>query len=172
VKRLVTACVAVALTVGVAIPTFAAARAGAAKKPAAKKGGWAVCREHPILHISPPLTGSPHPATFSVSDVLESCSSSDPTIDRGFAHISAKTTSAGASCNGGALTGVARIRWNNGRTSRVNFGASFGAGFARARGQIVGGSEFVGRRFAALDHLNVDAIALQLEVAPVAVEFR
>ena len=157
-KRLIAAGAVAALAVLVAIPTFAAA-----KKPAAKQAGWAVCREHPILHISPPLTfGAPHQATFNVSDVLESCSSSDPTIDRGIANIQARTTKAGASCNGGALTGVARIRWNNGRTTRVNFGASFGAGFARAAGHVVGGSEFVGKSFAALDHLLIDQVAIQL----------
>jgi hypothetical protein len=157
---------AAALIVAVAIPTFAAA--AAKKQGAAKKGkAWTVCREHPILHISPPLTFGPaHPATFNVSDVLESCSSSDPTINRGIAYIKAKTTSAGASCNGGALTGVARIRWNNGRTSRVNFAASFAAGFARAAGSIAGGSEFVGRPFAALDHLLIDQVAIQLCSTP------
>ena len=155
-KRLVAVGTAAALSVLVAIPTFAAA---GTKAP--KRGGWIVCREHPILHISPPLTlDAPHPATFNVSDVLESCSSSDPTIDRGIASI--KATSPSASCLSGDVNGVARIRWNNGRTSRVRFEASFAGGFARAEGRVVSGSAFVGRRFLALDHLNVDAIAFQL----------
>ena len=156
-RRLVAVGTAAALTVLVAIPTFAAAGT-----PAAKRGGWIACREHPILHISPPLTlDASHPATFRVSDVLESCSSSDRTIDRGIASITG--TSPNASCQSGDVNnGVARIRWNNGRTSRVRFEASFAGGFARARGRVVGGSAFVGRRFVALDHLNVDAVALQL----------
>jgi hypothetical protein len=167
VKRLVAAGAVAALAILVAIPTFAAAAQKKPKKPAAKKAAWAVCREHPILHISPPLTfGPPHQASFYVSDVLESCSSSDPTIDRGIANIRAKTTKAGASCNGGALSGVARIRFNNGRTSRVNFNASFGGGFASASGHVVGGSEFVGKSFAALDHLLVDIVAAQLCQTP------
>jgi hypothetical protein len=138
-----------------AIPTFAAAGT-------AKRGGWIVCREHPILHIDPPLTlDSPHPATFRVSDVLESCSSSDRRIDRGIASITG--TSPNASCQSGNVNGgVARIRWNTGRTSRVRFTATYGGGFARASGRVVGGTAFVGRRFVALDHLNVDAVALQL----------
>jgi hypothetical protein len=97
--------------------------------------------------------------------VLESCSSSDRTIDRGIANI--KGTSPSASCQGGDVNnGIARIRWNNGRTSRVRFEASFAGGFARARGRVVSGSAFVGRRFVALDHLNVDAVALQLCSTP------
>jgi hypothetical protein len=95
-----------------------------------------------------------------------SCSSSDPTIDRGIAYIKAATTSAGASCQGGALSGVARIRWNNGRTSRVNFNASFAGGFASALGKVTSGSEFVGKSFAALDHLLVDQVAAQLCSTP------
>jgi hypothetical protein len=161
-KRLVAAGVAAALTVGVAIPMIATARNKPAKPHAGQTRGWAVCREHPTLHISPPLTfDTPHPATVNVSDVLESCTSSDPTIDRGIAYINA--TSPSASCQSGDVNGVARIRWNNGRTSRVDFKASFAGGFAHTTsGQIAGGSEFVGKPFEALDHLNVDAIALQL----------
>jgi hypothetical protein len=167
VKRSIAAGAVAALAILVAIPTFAAAAQKKPKKPAAKKAGWAVCREHPILHISPPLNfEAPHQASFNVSDVLESCSSSDPTIDRGIANIRARTTSGGASCNGGALDGVARIRWNNGRTTRVNFHASFAGGFASAAGHIVGGSEFVGKSFAALDHLLVDQVAIQLCSTP------
>jgi hypothetical protein len=155
VKRMVAVGTAAALCVLVAIPAFAAAGTS-------KRGGWIVCREHPILHISPPLTiDSPHPATFRVSDVLESCSSSDRRIDRGIASITGESPS--ASCQSGDITGgVARIRWNTGRTSRVRFTASFAGGFARAEGRVVSGSAFVGRRFLALDHLNVDAVALQL----------
>jgi hypothetical protein len=143
-----------------AIPTFAAAGTPS------KRGGWIVCREHPILHISPPLTlDNPHPATFRVSDVLESCSSSDRRIDRGIASITGESPS--ASCQGGDVNnGVARIRWNTGRTSRVRFEASFAGGFARAEGRVIGGSAFVGRKFLALDHLNVDAVALQLCQTP------
>jgi hypothetical protein len=160
VKRLVAVGTAAALTVLVAIPTVAAAG------PAARKGGWIVCREHPILHISPPLTlDASHPATFRVSDVLESCSSSDRTIDRGIASITGESPN--ASCQSGDVNnGVARIRWDNGRTSRVRFTASYAGGFARASGRVVGGSAFVGRRFRALDHLNVDAVALQLCSTP------
>lgn len=161
-KRLVAAGAAAAVAV-VAIPTLAGARTGQAKKPqVAKNVGWVACREHPILHISPPLTfGAPHPATVTISDVIESCTSSDPTIDRGIAYINAK--SPGASCMSGTVAGVARIRWNNGRTSLVDFNAAFAAGFARtASGHVAAGSEFVGRSFTALDHLNIDQIAIQL----------
>jgi hypothetical protein len=158
VKRLVAVGTAAALSVLVAIPASAAAGTS-------KRGGWIVCREHPILHISPPLTlDSPHPASFRVSDVLESCSSSDRRIDRGIASITGESPS--ASCQSGDLDGVARIRWNTGRTSRVRFKASYAGGFARAEGRVVSGSAFVGRRFIALDHLNVDAVALQLCNAP------
>lgn len=171
-KRLLAAGLSAALIVGVAIPTIATGRNKTAKKPhagqrhAGQKNGWAACREHPILHISPPLTlDSSHAATVNVSDVLESCSSSDPTIDRGLAYINA--TSPGASCQGGDVNGVARIRWNNGRTSRVDFKASFAGGFAHtSSGNVSGGSEFVGQSFEALDHLLVDAIALQLCSTP------
>jgi len=168
VKRRVLASVVVAFAFVVAIPTIAIARDKVPGKSSAKHDGrdgqdhgWAVCREHPILHITPPLTfDTSHAATFAVSDVLESCSSSDPTIDRGIAVINATTAS--ASCGGGTLTGVARIRWNNGRTSRVDFQATFAAGFAHANGNVAGGSGFVGQTFEALDHLNIDAVALQL----------
>lgn len=157
-KRLFAASVVAALTVGVAIPSFATARA-------AHNRGWVVCREHLILHISPPLTfGASHAARVNVSDVLEGCSSSDPTIDRGIAYITA--TSPGASCQSGTVIGVARIRWNNGRTSRVNFKASFAGGFAAATGHIAGGSEFIGRKFLALDHLNIGPVESQLCSTP------
>jgi hypothetical protein len=166
-KRLLAAGVAAVLIVGVSIPTIATARSKAAKHhQAAQKDRWAVCREHPILHISPPLVlDSSHAATFNISDVLESCTSSDPSISRGIAYINA--TSPSASCQFGTVDGVARIRWNNGRTSRVDFQGVFAAGFVHTTtGNVSGGSEFVGDPFAALDHLNVDAIALQLCSTP------
>ena len=165
-KRFLVAGAAVLVAAVVAIPTLASANGTTAKHDrAAKKGGWIVCREHPVLHISPPLTlSSPQPATFAVSDVLESCNSSDPTIDRGIAV--AKFASSAASCMGGPITGVARIRWNNGRTTMAKFSGSYGGGFAMASGQITGGSEFLGQPFAGLDKLNIDAIALQLCQSP------
>ena len=151
----------------VAVGLFAlASPVGAAAPARGSDGEWAVCMEHPTLHISPPLTlDTPHPATVTASDVLENCISSDPTISRGIAYINATTPS--ASCQSGTSNGVARIRWNNGRTSRVEFSASFAAGFAHTTsGHATGGSEFVGKSFAALDHLTVDAVALQLCSTP------
>jgi hypothetical protein len=165
VKRPLVAGAAALLALGVAIPAFATAQDQKAK--GAKARGWVVCREHPVLHLNPPLTlASSHPFNESASDVLESCTSTDPTIDRGIAYITGKSSS--ASCASGTVqNGVARIRWNNGRTTRVNFTAAFGGGFARTTtGHIAPGTEFAGQPFAALDKLNVDQIAFQLCQSP------
>jgi hypothetical protein len=165
-RRSVVAGVAVVLAAGVAIPALAAGRDNGPKNPGGHGDEWAVCIEHPTLHITPPLSlDTAHAASLNASDVLENCTSSDRSIERGIAYITA--TSPSASCQSGTSNGIARIRWNNGRTSKVEFSASFAAGFAHTTsGHATDGNEFVGESFAALDHLNVDAVALQLCSTP------
>jgi hypothetical protein len=129
---------------------------------------WVVCREHLLLHISPPLTLSPHAAKFTISDVLESCSSSDPTIHRGIAII--KNTSPRASCMaGGLFHGVATIRWNNGKVTRIQEHGGFGGGTATGQGKITAGSEFVNAPFKALDKVVIDQTVLDLCGSPMGI---
>ena len=160
-NRWVVAGAAVLVSTGAAIPTLAMAQRRAAKADrSSKNAGWVICREHAIIHASPAVTfSSPHPAKLRASDVLESCSSSDPTIDRGIAIV--KDTSPALSCASGPLNVVARIRWNNGRTTEITASATNGGGFTGGTGHVARG-EFAGRPFAALDKLDIDQISLQL----------
>jgi hypothetical protein len=160
-NRWVVAGAALLVSTGAAIPTLAMAQPRPAKaNRSSRNGGWVICREHAFVHASPAVTFSPsHPTKLRASDVLESCSSSDPTIERGIAIV--KDTSSALSCASGRLSVVGRIRWNNGRTTEITASASNGGGFVGGTGHVVRG-EFAGRPFAALDKLDIDQIALQL----------
>jgi hypothetical protein len=167
VKRLFAIGAGVIVSAVIAFSAFAEAR-GQASKQGAKPAAWVVCQEHLVLHVSPPLTLSPHAEKFTSSDVLDSCSSSDPTIDRGIAII--KNTGPHGSCMaGGRFHGVGVIRWNNGKVTVVPDHVLFGGGIAVGQGKITAGTEFVGASFKAIDKVDVDQIVLGLCGSPVGV---
>ena len=166
-KRLVAVGAGVIVSAVIAIPTFADAR-GHTPKQHAKSGAWVICREELVIHSSPPLTPNPHPAKFTSSDVLNDCSSSDPTIDRGVAIV--KNRGPAASCGamgGGQFHGIGRVRWNNGKVTVIRDFVSFAGGIASGHGKIIGGKEFVGEPFKALDKAVIDETVLGLCGSPV-----
>ena len=124
-----------------------------------------VCREQLTLHTSPGLTLYPHAARFTISDMLDSCNSRDPTLDRGIAIV--KNTGPQAACGaGGVFHGVAWIRWNNGKVTRIRDQVLFADTVAMGRGKTVGGSEFAGEPIKAVDKVVIDPIVLGLCASP------
>jgi hypothetical protein len=97
--------------------------------------------------------------------VLENCSSSDPTINRGIAVVES-TGDHFACMAGGAFRGVGRIRWNNGKVTVIKEHGSFGGGIVMGQGKIARGSEFVGASFRVLDKANIDPTVLDLCASP------
>jgi hypothetical protein len=166
VKRLFAFGAGVAALAGIAIPTLADAHRQASTQRV-QSGGWVVCREQLVIHSHPALTPNPRPAKFTSSDVLDNCSSSDPTIDRGIAIV--KNSGPHASCGpmgGGQFAGIGRIRWNNGKVTRIRDFVSFGGTIALGRGKIIGGTEFVGAPFKAVDKALLDPSVLELCGSP------
>jgi hypothetical protein len=167
VRRLTIVGAGVIVSAVIAMPTFAGARGHAAKQHT-QSGAWVICREQLVIHSSPPLTPKPHPAKFTSSDVLDNCSSSDPTIDRGVAIV--KNKGPAASCGatgGGQFHGIGRVRWNNGKITVIRDFVSFAGGIAIGHGKIIGGTEFAGRSFKALDKAVIDETVLGACASPV-----
>ena len=120
------------------------------KRKASRTGGWITCSEAATLNFKPGLTLEPQAVRLSASDTITGCTSSDPTIQGATARVRAKSPA--ASCAGGQLVeGVAKIRWDNGRRSRIRWSGAFGGAIASGRGSVVRGGEFVGNWFKASD---------------------
>ncbi len=98
-----------------------------------------VCHESVRVNITPGLTATPKPVTFTFSGTMSSCQTPDPSVQSATANGSGSGT---FGCTLGVVSGVFTFAWNNGKKTS----GTFTIRGAEKDGMVTDG-EYAGSRF-------------------------
>jgi hypothetical protein len=108
-----------------------------AARAAGSAGG--VCHESVKVSVTPGLTVTPKPVTFTFSGTMSGCQTPDPSVQWGSANGSGSGT---FGCTLGIVSGLFTFVWNNGKTTSGTFSIR-----GVEKDGMVSDGEFAGSRF-------------------------